>query len=571
MPPNTPPNSPPGGGAPPPPYPPYDPRTQWRVYREQQKVAWRAQRDAWKAQRQAQHYAWKASRVAAYGPRIPSVVGPIILIAIGVIALLMVTGRINSGEFWSWYGHWWPLLLIGAGLALLAEWAIDLKRETPVRRSGSFVGILILLAIVGLCASAVNSAVNHGRPWFQWNGDGDEFFNAFGLPQHNMDQQLLSQQIPANAAIQIENPRGDVSITAGDSSTITVQAHEVAYANSDAEAKKIFDSVAARLTASGSDVLLKSESNSYGLVNLTVTVPRTAKVTINNSKGDVSASGLGSGITVTARGDVQLNTISGPVEAHFPHGHHDFSAHDIQGDMTTDGDMSDITFSEIKGKVTQSGEIFGDAHMESIHGPLHMHTSITDIEVAELPGDLTLDSGDLRINQARGQVRVVTHSKDIDLNQIYGDSYVETRNGRIAIEPAGAYSVEARNDKGDVEVTLPPNASATVNARTHNGEILSDYPIPATEGENKLATFTIGSGASKIVLSASNGDVHIKKGPGFPSAPAPATPKAPSPNVSPDHKVPDMLNVPPYHRIPPGFEGKQLKEPKVPPPAPVKQ
>ena len=38
---SVPPNTPPGGG-PPPPYPPYDPKTQWRVYREQQRAAWRA-------------------------------------------------------------------------------------------------------------------------------------------------------------------------------------------------------------------------------------------------------------------------------------------------------------------------------------------------------------------------------------------------------------------------------------------------------------------------------------------------------------------------------------------------
>ena len=55
---SVPPYTPPGGGAP----PPYDPRTQWRVYREQQKAAWRAQRDAWKAQR----HAWKAAY--GYGP-----------------------------------------------------------------------------------------------------------------------------------------------------------------------------------------------------------------------------------------------------------------------------------------------------------------------------------------------------------------------------------------------------------------------------------------------------------------------------------------------------------------------
>jgi hypothetical protein len=69
VPPNTPPgaNMPPGGGAPPP-FPPYDPKTQWRVYREQQKVAWRAQRDAWKAQR----YAWTAGAGGGYGPLVPS-------------------------------------------------------------------------------------------------------------------------------------------------------------------------------------------------------------------------------------------------------------------------------------------------------------------------------------------------------------------------------------------------------------------------------------------------------------------------------------------------------------------
>jgi DUF4097 and DUF4098 domain-containing protein YvlB len=561
-----PPNTPPPGGTPPP-YPPYDPKTQWRIYREQQKAAWRAQREAWKSQQQAQHYAWKANRVAAYGPRVPSVVGPIILIAVGVIALLMFTGRINSGEFWNWYGNWWPLLLIGAGLAMLGEWAIDLHRETPVRRGNSFVGILIFLAVVGICASGWN----HAQPWFHWNGDGDDFFNAFGLPEHNMEQQLLSQQIPANAAIEIENPRGDVSITAGDGPNITVQAHEVAYAGSDAEAKKIFDAEAARLTPNGNSVLVKTESNSSGKVNLTVTVPKTARVTINNSRGDISASGLGAGITATARGDMQFNSVVGPVEAHFTHGSHDISAHDIQGDVTLDGDSSDITFSEVKGKVTQSGEIFGGAHMENIRGPLHMHTSRTDIELVELPGDLTLDSGDLRINQAKGLVRVVTHSKDIDLNQIYGDSYVETRNGRISVEPAGAFSVDAKNGKGDVEVTLPPNASATVNVRTHNGEIISDYPLPATSGENKLATFTIGSGASRIVLNSSNGDVHIKKGPGFPSAPAPATPKVPTLNVPPYHKVPDILNVPPLPKYPDTGKAPHLKEPKVPPAPPVKQ
>ena len=116
---SVPPNMPPAGGTPPP-YPPYDPKTQWRVYREQQKAAWRAQRDAWKAQR----HAMKASYVGAYGPRVPSVVGPIILIAVGIVALLMVTGHIAAGPV---LGLVWPLVAAAA----------DRRRPGPAGRVGA--------------------------------------------------------------------------------------------------------------------------------------------------------------------------------------------------------------------------------------------------------------------------------------------------------------------------------------------------------------------------------------------------------------------------------------------------
>jgi DUF4097 and DUF4098 domain-containing protein YvlB len=514
---------PPGGGV-----PPYDPKTQWRVYREQQKAAWRAQRDAWKTQQ----HVWKASYVGAYGPRVPSVVGPVILIGVGIVALLVVTGHINAGDFWTWYGRWWPLLLIGAGLALLGEWALDMRRETPIRRGGSFIGILFLLAVLGL-------------------GDqGDNFFNAFGLPEHTNDQVALSSQIPANATIEIQNPRGDVSVTAGDQSSIQVQAHEVAFARSDEEANKIFEAEKPRLTVSGSAVLVKSDSSNSGRLNLTVTVPRTAKVIVNSAHGDVTAAGLGNGINITAaHGDIHLGTLTGQVNAHFSDHKGDFSAHQVEGDIIADGHCNDITLSEIKGKVSINGEIFGDVHMESVSGPINVHTSVTDLQVASLPGDLTLNPDDLRVTEAKGQVRITTHSKDVDLNQIYGDSYVENRNGRIAIEPAGIYSVEAKNGKGDVEVSLPPNASATVDGRTRNGDIVSEFALAISGEESKTISGRIGSGGSRITLNAQNGDLRIKKGSAFPPAP-------PAPNAA---AAPTAPNAP------------HLKAHKVLPPQPITQ
>ena len=255
----TPPGMPPGGGVP----PPYDPKMQWRAYREQQKASWRAQRDAWRAQR----HAWKAGYMGPYGPRVPSMVGPLILVTIGVVALLVMTGHISAGVFWAWYGQWWPALLIVAGLALLGEWFLDMRRETPVRRSGSFVGILLLIAFLGILATGWNHLGPFANSW----GGNNDFFNFFGLPEHDFDQPAETRPIPANASIQIFDPRGDVSITAADQPNIEVQAHETAYASSDSDAKKIFDSEAAKVTVSGTAVLVQSDGNDHGRVNLTVT------------------------------------------------------------------------------------------------------------------------------------------------------------------------------------------------------------------------------------------------------------------------------------------------------------
>lgn len=497
-----PPNS--SGGAP----PPFDPRAQWRVYREQQRAAWRAQRHAWK-------YAYRG----AYGPRVPSLVGPFIILAIGIVGLLLALGYISAYGFWSWYGHWWPVLLIAAGLAMLAEWYIDVRRKTPVRRSGGFTGILILLAVAGIFAAGFT----HSWTWMRGNWGNNDFFNHWGMPEHDLDQQVFNAAIPTDASIDIQDPRGDVSIAAGDGLNLQVQAHEVAYANSDSEAKKIFEAVAAHSTVNGSSVSIHSGSHDNGRLNLTITVPKSAHVTVNAGRGDVSATGLGAGIDMTVpRGDTRVSSIAGPVEAHFFGGKHDFSAHQIQGDITIDGNCNNLTLSDIQGRITTNGEILGEVHMANVSAPIGIHTSVTDLQVANLPGELILDSDDLRLIEAKGAVRVVTHDKDVNLSRIYGDSFVQDSTGDISVAPAGPFGVEATNRKGGVELILPPNAAGTVDGRTRNGDILSDYPLAISGDEDKTVTGRIGAGGPKLVLSAVNGDLRIRKGPPVPpQAPAP--------------------------------------------------
>src|SRR3954454_24255235 len=101
---------PPPPGTPPPSQPPgWDPWQQRRYVRDQA----RAQRAA--ARAQAAQWALQARAM-----RRGSILAPLLLITVGVVFLLIETGKIDRAHFWGWYAQWWPLLLVCAGLVVLA-------------------------------------------------------------------------------------------------------------------------------------------------------------------------------------------------------------------------------------------------------------------------------------------------------------------------------------------------------------------------------------------------------------------------------------------------------------------
>ena len=116
------------------------------------------QREMLRAQRDAYRYQMRSGRRS-------SIVGPLLIIAIGIIFLLIQTGRISARYFWEWYAHWWPMLLIGAGIIVLIEWAFDQYFHTddaiPRRRSIGG-GVLFLLIVFGLCGIVV-SGIHSGH------------------------------------------------------------------------------------------------------------------------------------------------------------------------------------------------------------------------------------------------------------------------------------------------------------------------------------------------------------------------------------------------------------------------
>ncbi len=511
----------------PPPYPPppsTDPRYQKEVLRNQvrmQREAIRAQRDMYRAQ--------------VRGMRRGSIVGPLLVIALGVLFLLVQIGRIPATHLWTWYGRWWPVLLIGIGVIRLAEWGFDQARSRdldstalrPRRVLGG--GVILLLVILGSTGLLLSAMHNHGQEFF---GHG------FNINQDNLDEflgdkhesdQTLTHPLPDNSTVSIENPRGDVAITGtSDDGQIHVSAHKEVYTRTDSDADSKAQQLSPRIDGSGNSLTVTVPSVEGARANLMVTVPASTTLTVNANRGDVRVSSVRAAVSVTANhGDIDVSAINGPVSGRINNGDSSFAAHSITGRTAIEGRGKDLTLTDMSGPVTMTGEFFGTTHLEHIQGSIHFHTSRTDFQLARLDGEVEISpNADLSADQVAGPVTLNTRNRNITLERVSGDLAVTNRNGSVDLTvapPIGNLAVENRN--GSVTVTLPNEAGFVVQAETTNGDVENEFSLPTGGGENHPSmSGTVNKGGPLLRITTSQGDISLKKGSIAPLPPLPPLP-----------------------------------------------
>jgi DUF4097 and DUF4098 domain-containing protein YvlB len=476
----------------------------------------RAQRDQARAQR---HY-WRAWN----GYRRSSITGPLVLLTIGILALLIEIGRLSGYAVWEWYAHWWPLLLIGIGVISLAEYFFDRNNPYAGRRSaGGIVFLILLFAFLGW---GTHSARYWGPFTEQFGDNSDDFFSLMG-EEHDNDFQI-DKAIPANGTVNVQNPRGDVTVTASDDGQMHLHAREIVHTNSDDNARKFFNQITPQVTTSSSGTVISVNTKNGARVDLTLQLPEKSFATINAGHGDVTVEGLKNNVDVTSHhGDVKFDSIGGDVHARMDHG--DVSAHQVDGHALVDGHADDVTLSEIKGTVVLDGEFYGDTHLEQIGSTVHFHTSRTDLDIPHLGGDLTMDSKDLTASQMTGPVRLSTRSKDIDLTQVAGDVHIDNNNGDVSVASAAPLgNIQISNRSGAISVTVPENANFSINASTtEDDDLETDFPLEtSTSGERRNLEGTVGHGGVKLELTTSHGNLELKKGSAQSLLPAPPSPPA---------------------------------------------
>jgi len=442
-------------------------------------------------------------------------------------------GRLDSRQVWDWYGHWWPVLLIGAGIVMFLEWAVDQyilsDPNQPVyrrRMGGGVFSLLLLLILVGIVFSGLR------------RGNGPFFGHGFIFNQNDLDQflgdkhesdQTIVQAFPSGASFSVDNPRGDVFISGtSDDKQVHVSVHKEIYSRSDMDANSKAQRLTPELSNNGNNLVLNVPTFSGARADLTITIPPDANTTVTANHGDVHVTSMRGTVAVTANhGDVELSAITGPVAAHINNGDSSLSAHSITGPLAIEGRGQDLTLSDLSGPVGIDGDFFGTSHLEHIRGPIKFHSSRTDMQLSRLDGETDISNhADLSANDAVGPLTISTRNRNISLDRIAGDVSVTNQNGSVNITsapPLGNVTVENRN--GNISLTVPERASFSVDAQTINGDLDNDFSLP-TQGTDTHKNFagTIGSGGAGLHLTTRQGDISLRKGTILPLPPTPPEP-----------------------------------------------
>jgi DUF4097 and DUF4098 domain-containing protein YvlB len=462
-----------------------------------------------------------------------SLSGPIILIAIGGIFLLGTMGVLNWGNLAHWFAHYWPVILIVAGIIKLIEYQAAQREGTRVSGIGAGgVFLIIMVVFLGLLSTQA-SRFNWGELRDHMDID-DSDFTLFGQKYTYEDR--LAETFPAGSALHVNDIRGAVNVSAGNDDQIHVSVHKRINADSAAEADKWNAGTKPQISVSGGVVTLNANNQAAGdhgiATDLDITIPRKAPLTISTRSGDVSVVGRDGDVQVSAQhDDVTATDINGKVSLTLERSSARISQ--ISSDVSLEGRANDVSVEDVKGAVHLDGEFMESVKLSRLAQGVTFHSSRTDLQFFRLNGDLDLDSGDLQASDVVGPVRLSTRAKDVRLTGVAGDVRLQDENGSVELHMSKLGSVQVENRKGDVQIYVPDKAGFQVDARSRGGDVETDFDGLKVDNreDQATATGTVGGGGPHLVVTNEHGTIEIRKGSTVAEAPAapavPASPKAP--------------------------------------------
>ena len=440
-------------------------------------------------------------------PQRRSIFGPLALLVIGT--LFLIHNFRPDLIRWNLLGTWWPLLLILWGVVRLVE---NLSGSGRRGVSGGEVLLLIILVVAGLGISTASRF-----PGVIHIGDDDDF------PFHESaeaSEDLPVRTVAPGSLVRLETMRGDITVDgSSDEKQVHVIVHKVGYAMSDDEAKS---------RATGSSVNVQQSERELSLtatpaggrnsarVSFEVHLPKNVSLDLRTSRGDIRVSGItGNVATNVSQGNIEVHDAGADVRADIGRG--DVRVTDATGNVHVSGKGSEIEIADVKGAATIDGEFYGPITARDVAQGVRFVSQHTDLSIAGLPGRITVDSGDLNVQDAAGPFILTTRDKEINLEDVSGRIRVDNKRGRVAVRLKNAPKDEIAltNDSGLIELAMPSKSTFDITAASRSGDIENEWSdsafnVTKDKGDSKLDG-KVGTKGPKITLSTSYGPIRLKR------------------------------------------------------------
>jgi hypothetical protein len=457
-----------------------------------------------------------------------SFAGPFVLIVLGTVCLLGTMHVLSLARLAHLFANYWPVLLILWGVIKLIEYQRAQReglRPTGIGAGGIF--LIVTIVVCGLIATQLER-VNWSGLRDNINIDDSDFNDIFGQSYNFNDH--LEQTFPAGASLKIIDTRGAVSVHAADDNKITVVVRKRVGAESQGDADKYDGETKPTIAVIGGLVTINATAEGAGdhsvEVDLDVSVPRKASVSITSRRGDVNLVGRDGAIDIAAQhSDTTVEDVNGDVKVSQEKG--SVKIEQVTGDVHVEGRVNEVSVSDVKGAVQLDGEFQESVKLARITKTVTFKSSRTDMEFSRIEGSLDLDSDELHAEQITGPVHLTTRSKNIRLEEVSGDVRLQDDNGAIEVgmRTLGNVQIDSRN--GDIQLSLPDKAGFRLDAQTRDGEIQSEFPelkVNNDEHEAK-ASGSVGNASSHIILNNEHDGIEIRKA----SSTPPKPPEPPSP------------------------------------------
>lgn len=439
-----------------------------------------------------------------------SLVGPILLIALGVLFLLY-----NLRPEWPllrWMTLYWPWLLVAWGALRLVEILVWAARSRPLPRSGISGGEWTLVVVLVLAGVAADAMRRHW-PELRINIEGVEWLGkAYDFP--------LEAAQPAGKArrVLIENPRGGVRVVSAPWTDVRVVGRMTVRALDRETAERVHKRAPLEVSASGDDVVVRApqappEPPAWTSCDLEVTVPEGLAVVVRGREGDVDATNISGDVIVESeKAAVRLAEIGGTVRLEVRQIRL-ARAINVKGGVSLRGAGEDVELENVAGPVSVEGSYTGELTFRKLESGLQFDSRRTHFRVRRLPGRVRMALGELSGTGLEGPLRLKARTRDVELADLAGEAEIEVERGdvdlRLAGSPLGPLKVSVQS--GDIGLAVPPAARFELFAASGHGEVINELgPEFRLEPSGRGATVEGGKGPTMIRLRTERGSITLR-------------------------------------------------------------